>query len=318
LLFLLFFIPYIYGKSQLNNSNKNKYIHASYLQPNVDSKLKWDENQISSNLNYLIKNSEKILSDSSGLLVWPETAIPASYQKLSQNIENINSPILTGILFEDTLGKFNQKYNSAVLFSSTDSNNQIYHKIKMVPVEEVLPYQELYDYLLPDEIINNFYKEGTEETVFTTDLPIYINENNTDVETVKFSAVICFESSFPSFVRKFVNNGAEFLVVITNDEWFGYSTQSIQHLITSRFRAIENRRSIIHCSNAGISSFIDFNGAFYGTSELLQNHVETKFVAINNDNSIFVLLGDWIGKLSTIFILVIFVLIFYKQKKKSK
>jgi len=325
LLLLLFLIPYVYGRSQLNNSANNKYVLVSYFQPNVDSKLKWNKNKYKSNINNLIKNSEKYLSGSAGLLIWPETAIPASYQKLGQNsedikrfVKSIKSPVLTGILFEEDLSKYDQEYNSAILFSSTDSTNQIYHKIKMVPFEEVLPYQKLYDYLLPGEIIKKFYKEGTEETVFTTDLPIYINNNKINMETVKFSAVICFESSFPSFVRKFVNNGAEFLVVITNDEWFGYTTQSIQHLITSRFRAIENRKSIIHCSNAGISSFIDFNGTFYGRSELLQNHAETQLVALNNDNSIFGFLGDWIGKISTIFILVTFILIFYKYNKKSK
>ncbi len=103
--------------------------------------------------------------------------------------------------------------------------------------------------------------------------------------------------------------------MITNDEWFGYSTQTIQHLMTSRFRAIENRKSIVHCSNAGISSFIDYNGGFYGTSELLNIDYSAQLVTLNNEVSFFGKFGDLIGKLSTIFILITFVLIFYIHRR---
>ena len=119
-------------------------------------------------------------------------------------------------------------------------------------------------------------------------------------------------------MRKFVNNGAEFIIVITNDEWFDYSAQSVQHLMTSRFRAIENRKSIVHCSNSGVSSFIDYKGRFYGTSDLLKKYSSTQLVPLNERLSLFGRFGDWISKLSTIFILITFVLIFYKHKKNIK
>ena len=330
LLIIIFVLPFLYGQWRINSEKKEKVIYSSYLQPNIDSKYKWEKNQIDVNINYLIEESDQIHNDFKSLMVWPETAIPSIYQELNHNkgpiiefAQNKNISILAGILFEEsTNGKYS-KYNSAMLFNPSDSTQQVYHKIKMVPVEEILPFQNLYDFLIPEITLNNFYTNGTEEKVFMVNLPIFEVENEKIIETtevtrqVNFSAVICFESAFPSFTRKFVNNGAEFLVVITNDEWFGYSTQSIQHLITSRFRAIENRKSIVHCSNAGISSFIDYNGRFYGTSELLQNQSSTQLVALSKEVTFFGRFGDWIGKISTIFILITFVLIFYKYKKKT-
>jgi apolipoprotein N-acyltransferase len=333
LLILIFVIPLVYAQWPSSNEKVKNEIYATYLQPNVDSKLKWDKNQVDENISNLIKESKNILIKSYGLLIWPETAIPITIKELGHNkyalkqfSEENNISIITGILVIDSSKSgLNSKYNGALLVSSNRSENQLYHKINLVPVEETLPFRQLYDFIIPNSILNNYYIEGTNETVFLVNLQIFevkYHQHERDsieiiemIRPVKFSTVICFESSFSSFVREFVNNGAEFIVVITNDEWFGYSTQSVQHLITSRFRAIENRKSIVHCSNAGISSFIDFNGKFYGTSELLVKSSSTQLIQLHDEVTLFNRFGDWIGKLSIIFILITFIVIFYKHKK---
>lgn len=334
ILSILFILPLFYGHIKLNNFQHKNYksITAAYLQPNVNSKNKWANKQIGNIINELIAESKQIVADSVEILIWPETAIPTTFQKLGTNADSIqkfvndyNVSLITGILFEDSTIESYNKYNSTILFNQKDTFLQTYHKIKLVPIEETLPYPELYDYFVSENILKNFYDKGTEEKVFTINLPEkrginskQTNSKYSETNSLKFSTIICFESSFPSFVRTFVNKGARFLVVVTNDEWFGYSTQSVQHLITSRFRAIENRKSVIHCSNAGISSFVDFTGRFYSDSGLLINYLSASNLRLNNEITIFGKWGDWIGKLSTIFILISFILIFYKHKVKVK
>ena len=72
----------------------------------------------------------------------------------------------------------------------------------------------------------------------------------------RFSVLLCFEDTFPGLARKFVDRGADFLAVLTNDAWFGHSSAPYQHLKASVFRAIENGVSVVRSANSGISAFI--------------------------------------------------------------
>jgi apolipoprotein N-acyltransferase len=72
--------------------------------------------------------------------------------------------------------------------------------------------------------------------------------------------LICFEDLFPSLPRRFVKEGAQWLVVITNDAWFGRSAASLQHLQASVFRAVESRVWVVRAANTGWSGFIDPSG----------------------------------------------------------
>ena len=71
---------------------------------------------------------------------------------------------------------------------------------------------------------------------------------------------ICYEIIFPDLVRQPVKNGAEYLVNITNDAWFGKSAASFQHISMAALRAVENRVPIVRAANTGISGFIDATG----------------------------------------------------------
>ena len=322
IIFILFLLPYSYGQYRLNIHSHLDSAVMTYVQPNINSHFKWEKDQVEKNINILIKQSNNLDNSTNSIVIWPETAIPATINFIQDQFHKIEKfliankiHLLTGILAEESAREYTHKYNSVVLFNPSDSLLQYYYKIKTVPIEESLPYSEIYDFLLSKEYKENYYKEGEEIRVFQINSEI---QKNDETHPLKFATVICFESSFPSFVRSFIRQGAEFFIVVTNDEWFGYSIQPSQHLITSRFRAIENRKSAIHCSNAGISSFIDYNGNFYGTSTLHRTHIETQFVPLNDTETVFNKFGDLIGKMSTIFILLIYILIFLKNRMGTK
>jgi apolipoprotein N-acyltransferase len=78
-----------------------------------------------------------------------------------------------------------------------------------------------------------------------------------EVKSIKFSNVICYESSIPNLLRKFVLNGAQFITIEANDGWLGKSSGPYQHFELAKLRAIENRVPIVRCANTGISGIID-------------------------------------------------------------
>ncbi|MDP2981555.1 MAG: nitrilase-related carbon-nitrogen hydrolase, partial [Candidatus Omnitrophota bacterium] len=85
--------------------------------------------------------------------------------------------------------------------------------------------------------------------------------------------LICFEDIFPELAKEFVKNGAKFMVVITNDAWYGKSGAAYQHAACSVFRAIENRVPIVRCANTGYSCFIDSKGKIYDSVEEKKSHL---------------------------------------------
>ena len=90
---------------------------------------------------------------------------------------------------------------------------------------------------------------------------------------LRFGALICFESTFSSMARRFAASGADFLVVITNDAWYGLSAGAAAHHNLSLLRAVETRRYVLRCANTGISSIIAPTGRILATLGLGQSGI---------------------------------------------
>jgi len=139
-------------------------------------------------------------------------------------------------------------YNAAILFDR-DRIVDTYRKLHLVPFTESFPFQKtlpaLYDWLVNAD--THFWEKGTVYTVF-------------DAGGVHFSTPICFEDTFGYLCRGFVNYGADVLVNITNDAWSFSVPGAMQHMTMAVFRAVENRRSVVRSTNAGMTNIIDPNG----------------------------------------------------------
>ena len=110
----------------------------------------------------------------------------------------------------------------------------------------------------------------------------------------RFGAPICFENSFPALDRELVRQGAEFLVVLTNNASYDETAASAQHLQMSRMRAIENGRWIVHAAVSGISAFIDPGGRVYDETALFAPGVIRRTIRASSDRTWSVRLGDWL------------------------
>ena len=96
-------------------------------------------------------------------------------------------------------------------------------------------------------------------------------------DTVKIGGLVCYESIFPLFVTNFVKRGAQFIVVVTNDSWYGNSSGPYQHEDFAILRAVENRRSVVRCANGGISCIINPLGKIESETKMF-----TKTVLVGN------------------------------------
>jgi apolipoprotein N-acyltransferase len=139
-------------------------------------------------------------------------------------------------------------FNAAMLFTDHGEEHQTYRKIHLVPYGEYLPLRrfmpEFVENLIPGDLA-----VGRGRTVFTLPQP-----------ALRFGTLVCFEDTDGDLTRDFVKQGAQLLVNITNDSWFGESEGAEQHLANARLRAVEERRPLLRCTNSGVTAWVDTKG----------------------------------------------------------
>ena len=312
---IIYILPNIYSaisspeKKYINNSDEK--ISVGVIQPNVGAFVKWGANQ-----KLLVDDYSKMVREVSAkkqnlkLVVLPETAMPFYllydvYDDLFNIFKNAcdssGVTVLTGTpdmkLYENrslakidskvfsSKGQYYDTYNSAVLLEKGKEKNQYqkYNKIKLVTGSERMPYQRNIPFL--KDIIKwgvglSSYQLGEDTTIFLLD------------GKYKFHTAICFESVFPGFFSGFVDKGAQFSVIITNDAWWGKFFGTYQHNQYAIFRAIENRRWIVRSANTGISCIIDPCGNIYNETNINEKALFTDEIGIRNEKTFYTKYGD--------------------------
>ncbi len=222
------------------------------------------------------------------LLIWPEAPAPFYYDEdphLRNYIEALthtaHAYLLTGEVSHTPRGA---PLNSAVLISPAGSLVSRYDKVNLVPFGEFVPWP--FGWLTS--------KISTEAGDFAAGKRVVVSP----VGAHKIGVFICYESVFPRFVRQFADDGAEVLVNISNDGWFGQSAARRQHLSLVRMRAAENRRWILRSTNDGITATIDSAGRVRGS---LPGYVEaTSYSGFSYiaEKTIYTRFGDWFALLA--------------------
>ena len=184
-----------------------------------------------------------------------------------------------------------QRMNSAVLISKDGGELKRYHKLRLVPFGEYIPFFKFLRQLF--NTIGHF-SPGDEITLFRVN------------DRPPFSALICFEDIFPDLCRLFVNQGSRMLINITNDAWFNHSTAPYQHAQSSVFRAIQNRVPVVRAANTGLSCFINSTGEITESvndrgEEIFVTGFKTSDVTLDHRPTFY---GRWGDKIVLIFLIL--------------
>ena len=288
-----------YGWFKLHIQEYGKEMTVSVLQGNIEQDKKWDPAYQASTIGVYKKLTIEALKQNPDLVIWPETATPFYFTgarendriltaDLQQFVKQHKVPLLFGSpTFEIKSNREIVGRNSAFLLSRDGDIQGTYHKIHLVPFGEYVPLKSLLFFVEKMvEAIGDF-QSGDDYTVMT--VPMDGLKQHKDV---KFSTVICYEIVFPDLVRRFVDNGAEVLVTITNDAWFGRTAAPYQHFSMAVFRAVENRVPVARAANTGISGFIDAKGHILKASDIFMEALLTHKIVPGSKKTFYTRYGD--------------------------
>jgi apolipoprotein N-acyltransferase len=301
-LILLGFLIYGYVKMAVVDRQmiENPSLRIGLVQGNINQFVKWDKSFQTETLKIYEKLSFRVAEERPDLIVWPETATPfffqdaTEYQPFVLDIpKKTNAFLLFGTpSYKTRKGKVDH-YNSAYLVSPSGELVGKYDKIHLVPFGEYVPLQDLLFFIGSlGEGIGDF-KSGKE--IFNFSSP-----------QGKFGVLICFEIIFPDLCRRFVKKGANFLVTITNDAWFGRTSAPDQHFSMATFRAVENRVFVARAANTGITGFIDPKGKIMKQGGIFTEEAMNGTIRLSNQKTFYTLYGDifaWICSALSILLL---------------
>lgn len=256
---------------------------ALVTQPNLNEDQEWSPVTAELMHEHLIAITfREALRVKPRLIVWPETPGPFYYYldpRFHEQADDLARETQTYFLFGTVAHTpKGQPLNSAVMLRPDGTVVDRYDKIHLVPFGEFVP--SLFDFVNRITQEAGDFVPGHRRVVF-------------DVGGRRVGAFICYESAFPNEVRKFADEGAELLVNISNDGYFGHSAAREQHLSLVRMRAAENRRWIIRSTNDGISAAIDPAG--HVTQELPPYREEAAAMAYSyvDAKTVYTRTGDW-------------------------
>ena len=187
------------------------------------------------------------------LVVWPEAPAPFTdtdplFEKSVSSIaQSLQSPLIIGGIGVSDRGSAQEPaeyYNSANVIAADGNRVGRYDKIHLVPFGEYVPFQQYLSFARKLTGRVSSFSRGTERTSFR------LNGH-------RYGVFICYEAVFADEVRHFAQLGAEILVNISDDGWYGDTSAPWQHLNMARMRAIENRRWLLRATNNGVTAAID-------------------------------------------------------------
>lgn len=318
-------IVLIYGYTMISRPITGQRVKVALVQGNIDQSRKWDPKYAKKIMRTYADLTNKASFDKPDLIVWPETATPRSIsidQRLYNRIQTITktagTPLLIGSAqvakFKVNDPKSSRYFNSAhlILPQSGKKGAQRYDKVRLLPFGEYLPYKETipWSYIHVPEV--DHYLPGKEFTIF-------------DLNDYRFGVTVCWENIFSQIVRQFVKGGAQFIINLTNEAWFGESAAPYQFLSMSVFRAVENKIFIVRCTNTGISCFIDPCGRIVerledesGKDIFIRGILKGSVVPLEN-KTLYMQFGDWFVWLNILGLLfILFVSLLKKRQLNSR
>jgi apolipoprotein N-acyltransferase len=298
-------------------------LRVTVMQPRIPQSVIWNPDLDETGFQKFLAQNEIALTNPTDLLIWPESAVPEMSVENCAAISALAQKhhvwlILNG---EDMTTSTNSTnfYNSAFLVNPQGRLAATYHKQKLVifgeyvPLVKWLPFLKWFTPIVggwtPGDHAVTFPITGLDESTETSTNIIYLGATGKFPGTLrhqsKAASLICFEDTFPGVARDAARDDLDFFVNLTNDGWFGDSSEQWQHMANSVFRAVENGLPLIRCANNGVTCLINGRGGIEKTfrdakgSEYGQGFLTAKIPLLAPDQkgkpTFYNQHGDWFG-----------------------
>ncbi len=311
------------------------------VQPNVDPfNEKFSSMSEDMQLEKMLRLARQKVDEQTDYLIFPETALPNGVveDEINENahVDSLKALIQKYPKLKIVIGvssyiyyKPHQKLSvtaryvkegdywydvcNTAMYLTADAPPVMYHKSKLVPGVEMMPFPRLLK-PLQKYAIDLGGMAGTNATQETRTV------FGTQEYKAKIAPVICYESIYGGFLTGYMRNGATLIFIITNDGWWENTPGYRQHFQYARLRAIENRRSIARSANTGISGFINQRGDVLMQTEYWTPDVRKMTINANSHITFYARFGDYLGNIAMIFTIALLLLqitiIFLNKRRK--
>jgi apolipoprotein N-acyltransferase len=283
----------------LKNAPQSGSFKAAMVQGNIPQSLKWDPKFLPDSYKVYQDETADAAKLGADLIVWPEAAAAFLFQPddrypavlandaayrtaLLTMARNLGKPLLFGApALAQTDGRIGF-YNRAYLVSANGQGevDAHYDKIELVPFGEYVPARAILGYFV-NRVVQGFGDmiPGTQQTLF-------------DVKGARLGILICYESIFPDLTRREVDKGADVLVNITNDAWYGESSAPYQVLAMAAMRSVETKVPMVRVANTGISALIEPSGRITNRTPLFKRGTTIVDVSWRPVRTLYTMVGD--------------------------
>ncbi len=233
---------------------ENKALDVALIQPNIPQLAKWQPDNLQRILQHQISLSLPLAD--ADLIVWPETAIPATFERAApiltpflDLLDARGTALISGFPYAeaDPASPRGQRFHNSIgVFSA---GQDLYHKQRLVPFGEYVPLEaQLRGLIAFFDLPMSSFSLPTQHTD-----PLQLGDQ-------RIAPAVCYEIAYPGLVRSLASN-SEILLTVSNDTWFGRSIAPDQHLQLARMRALENGRWLIRGTNNGLTAFVRPDGS---------------------------------------------------------
>ncbi len=310
----------IWRVHQMDKAPAEGSLRIAMVQGDIPQSIKWNPNYLTESVKVYFDQTALAARQGVDLVVWPEAAAAflfqphddypaefagdAAYRKaLLELAHNMDVPILFGA---PALGTENGElgfYNRAYLVSAQGKVAGYYDKIQLVPFGEYVPLKSVLGFFV-NRVVHGFGDmfPGRTQTIF-------------QVKGAKLGVLICYESVFPNLTRLAVKKGADILLNITNDAWYGRSSAPYQLLAMAAMRAIETKVPIVRVANTGISAVILPTGKITAPTPLFKRGTEIEDVKWRPERTVYTVVGDAFAEICFVLMMAGLILAFMWPRK---
>jgi apolipoprotein N-acyltransferase len=261
-------------------------IRVGLIQGNVAQEDKWNPREARRIFTTYIAMTRDAVRRGAEFVIWPESSTPFMFEEdevgeaaVRDLAREVRVPILFGSDQIDRSGDSVRLFNAAFLVTPDGETAAVYHKIKLVPFGEYIPFKRWLFFVSP--VVERLAEFAPGASIVMLPAGAHL-----------VSVAICYEVVYPSLSRQAVAGGSQLLTTITNDAWYGYSSAPYQHFALASMRAIEQGRYLARAANTGISGVVDPYGRVVRQSAIFEQVGLVEDVRALTSRTIYSAIGD--------------------------